>query len=195
LCDADDPLALLTYQSLDSLRVYQSDAVSQGAQEAPAPGTARLVRNVAGWELGYPLFDCLVGLYAHSIRQPPVFIGATRGRGFEYTVFADGGAECRPSPKTVQTVVTIGFQPPDGDIERIETLWRDRLEEGERIQAARRLPASMDDAGVSDLSDHFNLNPKWWEIAASDFKSELSSACGCSEDHCHHNEKDGLHEH
>jgi hypothetical protein len=193
--DADDSLALLTYQSLDALRIYQSDQVAARADGAPVSGTARLVRNVAGWATGYPLFDCLVGLYTHSTRQPPAFCGVTRSRGFDYTFFADGQAECRPSRRTVQTAVTIGFQSSDRDIDRLETLWRDRLEKGEKIQAARRLPVSMDDAGAAGLPDSLALNPKWWEIAASDFKSELSSACGCSDNHCHHSSEYGcLHE-
>lgn len=195
LCDAEASLAMLTYQSLDALRIHQSDEVSALSTADRAPGTARLVRNVAGWDIGYPLFDCLVGLYAHFTGRPPVFIGATSCQGFEHTIFADGNIVCRPSRKSIQTALTIGFHPSNGDTSWVKTLWQDRMETGEKIQIARKLPASIDSTVGTDLPDNVVLNPLWWEIADSDFKSELTSTCGCGQSHCHHAENDGSHEH
>jgi hypothetical protein len=195
LCDADDPLVLLTYQSLDALRVHQSDAASADSGADHAAEKMRLVRNVAGWSMGYPLFDCLVGLYAHFTGQPPAFMGVTRCRGFEYTVFADGSAVCRPSRRTTQTALSIGFHSSGMNVQRVETFWQERLESGEQIQTARQLPISFDETVGKDLPDNVTLNPLWWDIAALDFKSELTSTCGCDEDHCHHTQKSGWHEH
>lgn len=195
LCDAKERLVLLTYKSLDALRIHQSseELVAYGPDCEPA--AAHLIRNVAGWVIGYPLFDCLVGLYAHLARRPPAFIGVTRCQGFEYTVYADGKAECRPSRSATQSTLSIGFDLSGGDAERIETLWQDRLASDEEIQIARKLPISIGNPIDLDLPANVTLNPLWWEIAASDFQSELNSTCGCAESHCHHPEKDGPHEH
>ena len=186
LFDVEETLSLLTYQSLDFLRINQSNGVSDVSGANLTPGAERLVRNVAGWTIGYPLFDCLVGLYAYFTRQPPVFFGATRCQGFEYSVLADCSAVCQPSQRTTQTGLTIGFNPFNGDADRIEGLWKSRLEADEKIQTAWKLPASIHDAVRLDLPDNLTLNPLWWEIAGSDFKSEQTSICGCAESHCHH---------
>jgi len=195
LCAAEDAPALLTYQSLDALRVIQREQTSAAAKADKSGKVARLVRNVAGWTMGYPLFDCLVGLYVHLTRRPPAFIGATRSRGFEYLRFADGKAACRPSRETTQTTLTVGFHSSNVDAAGIETLWQNLLEPGEEIQIARQLPASIENDLGEDLPDHISLNPLWWEIATGDFKSELTSTCGCGDTHCHHTHNIGSHEH
>jgi len=195
LCDAEGSLALLTYQSLDALRVHRDNASPDCTHANGNRCTTHLARDVAGWEIGYPLFDCLVGLYTHCNRQPPAFIGATRSQGFEHTVFADGHAVCRPSRKSIQTALTIGFHPGEGDAGPVTTLWQERLESGEKIRFARVLPASIGDAIGTGLPDNFVLNPLWWKIAETHFSSELSSTCGCGQYHSHHHEKDGSHEH
>jgi hypothetical protein len=195
LCDAEGSLTLLTYQSLDALRVRREDVPSAFTKVTGTLGTAPLVRDVAGWTIGYPLFDCLVGLYVHFNRRPPAFVGATSGLGFEHTVLADGRAVCRSSRERVQTAITIGFHPVDGDSGTVATLWQEGLESLETIQIARRLPASFDPAVGEGLPDNLILNPLWWKIAESDFKSELSSTCGCGQPHCHHQERNGSHEH
>ena len=186
LCDARDPLALLTYQSLNALRLRQRSAKRKA-------GAGRLIRNVAGWNIGYPLFDCLVGLYAHFSRQPPCFVGLTRRQGFEYIRFTDGKSDCVPSRRSTQTAVSFGFNPPDGPPGRIETIWQTQVEQGEEILLAEHLPVSIGHSTRLDRWDEGRLNPLWWEIAGSDYRSGLALPCGCDQSHCH-SEKDGSHE-
>ena len=189
LCDEQENLALLSYQSVDALRIHQVAAeVPEASHPDRRQAAAHMVRNVAGWSIGYPLFDCLVGLYVHFAGQSPAFIGASDGPGFEYTVLADGRIECRTNPEIIQTDLTIGFGRSGSDADRIESIWQSRLEGGERIQVARRLPDSVDDVVGLALPDNFTLNPLWWIIAASDLQTELSSICGCNEPHCSHSE-------
>jgi hypothetical protein len=195
ICDLKGLLALLTYQSLDALRVRREETPPIFTGADGTRWTAPLVRDVPGWEIGYPIFDCLVALYAHFKRQPPSFVGATSGQGFEHTVLADGRSVCRPSRESIQTAFTIGFHPADSDASALATLWQERLEAGEVIQTARRLSASFDHKVEGALPKNVILNPLWWKIAESHFKSELNSTCGCGRPHCHHQEKDGSHEH
>jgi hypothetical protein len=195
LCDEEASFVLLTYQSLDALRISQSDTLSGFSKTDSGTGAARLVRNVAGWEIGYPLFDCLVGLYAHSTGYPPAFIGATSCQGFEHTVFADGRAVCRTSRKSTQTTLTIAFHPSNDNNGRIKNLWKEGLEPGEKIQIAQRLPDTIDSTLGTNLPNNIALNPLWWTIADLEFKSELTSTCGCGQSHCHHMQENGFDEH
>jgi hypothetical protein len=193
LCKEEEDLALLSYQSLDALRFHETSKASAGSNMDHKPAAAHLVRNVAGWAIGYPFFDCRVGLYVHFVGRVPAFIGVASCPGFEYTIFADGRAECLTSQASIQTALTIGFAPPGSDTDRIASLWQDRLESDEEIQTAWRLPDFVDGAVGLDLPDNVKLNPLWWKVAASDFRSELNSLCGCSEAHCSHSKANGSH--
>jgi hypothetical protein len=192
ICDAEDTLALLTYQSLDRLRIRQWSEPTTDTRFGPEGKTpTHPLRDVAGWALGYPLFDCLVGLHAHSRSAPPDFIGISRSQGFEYTVSADGHFECHPSRRVMQTALTIGFHGPDQDTGQIESLWRSRLDADETILSACKLPVSIENSVAAHWPDPIVLNSLWWEIAGADFKSELASTCGCGEPCRHHRDKHG----
>jgi hypothetical protein len=188
ICDQEDTLNLLTYQSLDALRIRELDHSGSGAGPDRPSEAARWLRNIAGWDIGYPLFDCLVGLNCHAAGQPPAFIGLSQSEGFDYRITGTTGVELCNSSKTTQTALTFSFNSSDIGTEWIKTVWQNRLEAGESILAARRLTDSTEDAGQMDLPENIKLNPLWWKIAESDFRSELTSTCGCGRSHCHHTE-------
>lgn len=192
ICDPEENLALLTYQSLDNLRINPGARMPADFNAKHEGGAAnRPLRDVAGWSLGSPLFDCLVGLYAYSRSAPPDFIGISRSQGFEYTVFADGRFESHPSRRTTQTSLTIGFHSANQDTGQIEGLWRSRLDEDETVLAAEKLPVSVEEAAAVHWPNPIVLNSRWWEIAGADFKSELASTCGCGEPCCRHLDNHG----
>ena len=195
ICDQEDTLHLLTYQSLDALRIREPEHSGSAAGPDRPSEAARWLRNIAGWDIGYPLFDCLVGLNCHAGGQPPVFIGLSQSEGFDYRITGTTGIELCNSPETTQTALTFGFNSSDTGIEMIQAVWQDRLEDGERVLAARRLPDSTDDAVEMDLPETIRLNPLWWKIAESDFRSELTSTCGCGRTHCQHTEHSGANPH
>lgn len=181
--DPHGELALMTFESLDALKLHQGQAPSPGADEAAATS---LIRNVAGWRTGSLLFDCLVGLYANGCKQPPIFAGATCGAGFESILQADAVVDCRPSEACRRMGLSIGFDLPGDAARAIESLWRTRLEPEETILAAAWLPATACRLPDYRFPQDVTVNPLWWEIAHSNFKSELNSACGCADGHCHH---------
>lgn len=195
LCDPKESLALLTYQSLDALRTHESGQAFDTLDRTREPAVTQLIRDVPGWVIGYPLFDCLVGLYAHRAKRPPTFIGVARCQGFEHTVFADRKIVCQPSQTATQLSLSIGFDMPGSDPERIETLWQERLSSDEEIQTVLKPPPSINMPPNMARSIDAVLNPLWWEIAASDFKSDLNSTCGCGDSECHFSKKEGAHEH
>jgi hypothetical protein len=181
--DACGHLALLSYESLDALKIFQAREPSvDGRQDVPLT----VIRNVPGWASGWPLFDCMVGLYANVCKRPPVFVGVTRSPGFEYLMPPDREPTCCPSEATCHMAVSIGFDPGDGVTAALEDCWHQRLEPEEQILAAAALPSRLDGLPKMQLPESCALNPLWWTIANSNFKSELNTACGCSDGHCHH---------
>ena len=180
--DPHGSLALMTVESLDELRLHQPCCT---LPEGHGPAATTLIRKVSGWTTGALLFDCLVGLYANFLKQPPLFAGATCSPGFESILGADATAACRPSRNNHRRSLSIGFDLPDEAVGGIEALWRDRLEPGEKILTAVRLPATARALRHGRLVRGLALNPVWWEIAGADFTSELNTACGCAHDHCH----------
>ena len=182
LIDPHGSLALITVESLDELRLHQGRGASS---EGTGLASTTLIRKVSGWTTGVRLFDCLVGLYANFIKQPPLFAGATCSQGFESIIRSDATAVCRPSRKNRRRSLSIGFDRPDDPTGGISALWRSRLEPEEKILTVVRLPATARALPDCRLAQGLALNPVWWEIASTDFKSELNTACGCAHGHCH----------
>ena len=185
LSDPEGSLGLLTFESLDTLKILKIDE-----QHCDSHSSTTLIRNVKGWAHGAPLFDCLVGLYAHFKRQTPVFMGASRSRGFEYIMLPDNSGNFRANEKVNRLTLSIGFGEPESHaFNQIEALWKKRLEAEEEILISKMLPPSIDDSICNGLPEHFMINPIWWDVAGNEFPSELSSICGCRDAHCCHGEK------
>jgi hypothetical protein len=180
LFDPEDCLALFAFESMDALKTT--------ACETPSAGEERedVIRNVAGWRIGYPLFDLMVGLSSYHRREAPVFLGATSSRGFELTLSPDGSLGCRIDQGIFRRSLTLGFHRDRRNAHWIEAFWRGRLEEGEEALDALNLPHSIEDVRSSPFSETPAPNPKWWKMAYSDFRSGLTSTCGCGDHHCHH---------
>jgi hypothetical protein len=181
LSDPQGSFALLTFESLDALKMLKIEASQCGSHFCTS-----ITRKVPGWEHGSPLFDCLVGLYAHFFHQAPIFMGATSSRGFEYIVFPNRSGEYRADAETTCLALTIGFGAPEGNAyARAEALWKMNLEPEEEIIVSQSVsPSSSHNAGHG-MSKPFALNPRWWDAAGADFRSERSSLCGCADGHCH----------
>ncbi len=137
LSDPQGSFALLTFESLDALKMLKIEASQCGSHFCTS-----ITRNVPGWEHGSPLFDCLVGLYAYCFHQAPIFMGATSSRGFKFIVFPDRSGEYRADAETTRLALTIGFGAPEGKAyARAEALWKMNLEPGEEIADAPLNPA------------------------------------------------------
>jgi hypothetical protein len=183
LMDADETGALFTFDILDALRISQThhgEVNKTGDGRDASDG--RVVRNVPGFRIGYPLFDRLVSLYAFYGRRRPQFIGVTRSPGFEHRMDAAGNTICRQSADTRHWAVSLLISSLDP---LVDTLWRDRLEGEEEVVFFRRRPRSTDPGLKADIGIDIAFNPLWWELAETDLKSELGSTCGCGA-HGHH---------
>jgi hypothetical protein len=182
ILDEAETIALFTVDSLDALRLCVH-SVSEGQWPSSANTVSQgIIRNVPGWQISYPLFDRLIGLYSFQFRQPPVFIGATRSPGFEYLVNAEQNMECRSCTETQQLAASLLFLKTSPVTSLVDTIWREPLGPEEKIMFMRDLPSSFSNQLSLECPQEVPINALWWELANTELKSELSSTCGC----CNH---------
>lgn len=178
-------VTLLTYDSLEKMRLSRSPEQYQRESCTRARDADNLIRNIPGWELGYTLFDCLIGLYAFYCRRAPSFVGAACSPGFECVLAPDQGIRCQSTDATRQLALSVLFVEPGRFNGQVDTFWRQRLDPGEEVAyAAECKDAALKPIEIPELSPAI-VNPLWWELAAGDYKSEKTTTCGCGT-HDHH---------
>jgi len=176
--DAGGRAVAFTFESLDTIRLV-SPAYNGSAPITCEPKIAEgdLLRNVAGWTIGYPLFDSLVCLYAFYVRRPPVWFRMSRLPGFEHVQKTDGNIEAQPCAQSRIRSASIVFAD---DMITQCTQWMPDPEEGEEILFDSRLdPETLKNGEAPDP----HINPLWWHLAEADISSEMASLCGCSDHH------------
>jgi hypothetical protein len=182
LADAAETVALFTFDSLDFLR-WSASAAKTGTAN-PLPEKNR-IRNIPGWQVGYPLFDRLVSLYAYYSKQPPVFIGVTRSPGFETIIDTHQIPVSRVSSDIQHWSTSVLFLNSNDTSAWVDTLWRAQLDHEERIVFEHACSHCACHHFTENAMPHVAINSLWWDLAHADLKSELASTCGC-EDHEHH---------
>lgn len=149
-----------SFDSLDSIRLLQKDP-------------DRLLRNVAGWEIGYPLLDSLVCLDAFYRREGPCWFRMTKAPGFEH-IQKNGNIEhSRPSRYNRLMNASIlfkgpGMSPPEHCLpppEPDEQVLVDICLDSKTVE--------------SNILPDIRINPLWLDLAKSDMSSGLASTCGC----------------
>ena len=180
--DAAESVALLTFDSLDFLRWSALSAETGAANHLFEKSH---IRNIPGWQIGYPLFDRLVSLHAFYSKQPPAFIGATRSPGFETIIEPHQAPVSRVCTDIRQWSTSVLFANSGDTNAWVDTLWRAQLDQEERIIFEHACSQCACHPIAEDAKPPVALNSLWWDLAHADLKSELASICGC-EDHDHH---------
>jgi hypothetical protein len=182
VADAAETVALFTLDSLDFLRWSALNAESGSENHLPEKSH---IRNVPGWQVGYPLFDRLVSLYAFYAKQTPAFIGATRSPGFETIIDVHQTPVSRMCADIRQWSTSVLFVNSGDTHSWVDRIWRSQMEPEEQIvfEHACTHSACSHPAGIGLPT--VGINPLWWDLAHTDLKSELASTCGCA-DHEHH---------
>ena len=180
LIDSERNNALLTYDSLEHILTCSSEFPDGGKEFKPT-----VIRDVPGWEIGYPLFNCLVGLYAFFDRSAPCFAGATQAPGFKFTLTEGNCLECRPSQRNRHLTFSLLFQPLESPHDLWEHLWRERLDPEEIVAYTGAFSNAIQEPVEVPGIPHAAVIPLWWDLATGDYRSELSTTCGCA-DHEHH---------
>jgi hypothetical protein len=168
-------LAALTFEALDASRLFQG---FHGTHERPPDDlSTQLLRNVAGWQIGYPLFDRITALHAFSARCAPSFYRLTRTPGFEHSITVDHRIEIRPSATSWLISASVLFSAEIDSAKRLSAAWLTDLESGEEVIFEKEFaigsesPEENQDVGVNML---------WWRLANAEFKCCLASTCSCS---------------
>jgi hypothetical protein len=178
LADARGKVAAFTFESLDTIRLV-SPVCNGNASHTCEPKAAEgdLLRSVAGWTIGYPLFNSLVSLYAFYVRRPPVWFRMSHLPGFEHVQKTDGDIEARPCAQSRILSASLVFA--DDTIAQYAHLMPDP-EEGEEILFDSRLDSgTMKNGKAPDP----HINPFWRHLAEADISSEMASLCGCIDHH------------
>ena len=179
MLDDAETLVFLTVDSLDSLRLRSASAFDDPPTATAGNSEGSIIRKVPGWQICYPLFDRLTGLYAFYSRHPPVFIGATRSPGFEYLVGAEQQMECRPCMATRQLAACLLFAKSSRDGSLADSIWQGFIDPYDEVILRRRLPPSFNGQLNVDNPTEVPINPLWWQLARTELKSQLASTCGC----------------
>ena len=142
-------------------------------------GGGEIDRNLPGLRIAYPLFDCLVCLYANATKQSPHHIQCAQLPGFEMVIHDETVAA-----KTVSDIkryrmdvsyglLTVGCPgdamgaSDDFDGHPATIVYDRTFANGH----------GHDDGGRERLP--ITINTKWWMIAREQYTSELASSCGC----------------
>jgi hypothetical protein len=173
--DAELSFAVLTFETLDYLRVVEG-----AGKVGPVAGDgspAHPLRNVPGWEIGYPLFDRIIALYAFSCRRPPCYHRLARAPGFEHSLTEGRQIEIRPSPTIRLFSATTVFSDEMDTPLPARLFGLPELETEEELIVEKRFPIGC---GSLEGFETPGVNPLWWRLATDEFACELTSTCGCS---------------
>jgi len=185
MLNAAETVAMFTFDSLDFLKWSTITAKAGQRSGLKDSHEKSVIRNIPAWQVGYPLFDRLISLYAFYSKQSPTFIGATQSPGFECMVDIDQTLESRVCDETRQYSTSVMFLNAADPEELVDTNWRKHLDPEEKIVFEQTCSHSTCNHFAADGEPQVAINPLWWDLAYADLKSELASTCGC-EDHEHH---------
>lgn len=170
----ENSLSILTFETQDYLQVFQNpdkchDVSNDGCRH-------HILRNLPGWEIGYPLFDRIGALQAFCARRPPSYYRITRAPGFENFITAGQKADIRPSQTSQLISASLLFSTEVDSANQPSPTWLPQLEPGEEILFEKEFSAGP----TSPMeSNHASVNPLWWSLATTEFACGCISTCGC----------------
>lgn len=186
ILDAAETAAMFTFDSLDFLRWSLLNQIFRQENCLYDAHDKKVIRNLPGWQIGYPLFDRLISLYAFHSKRSPTFIGATQSPGFECIVDINQTPQSQACDETKQWSTSVLFLNAADTDAMVNATWRAHLDSKEQIVYEQNFRNPTDNPKKENIGrPQVGINPLWWELAHSDLKSELASPCGCS-DHEHH---------
>ena len=140
-------------------------------------------RDVPGWDLGYSLYDRILGLYANYSKIQPYRIVMTRETGFEFVYDGNSRLESSTTSDTELNSLTVVFT---------DETRRDQVQTDELIHEEikdRKREVIFDQCFPYGHSHELNsqslsrlplLNHQWWHLAVANYKPGADSFCGCT---------------
>jgi len=186
--DSQDNLALFTFEGLDSMCISYDRETLQTYPEIKKEKKYRAGekgRDVPGYELGYLLFDRLLSLYSFYSKIKPARVLLTRSPGFEYIYDSNNRFQCVDTDEVrIDTLHVLFAQNGDSKMLKGDMLITERLNESKHevvFDQQFQCGHLHHNQNLSVLT--IPLNNQWWSLAEADYKSELTSSCGCTHDH------------
>ncbi|MFH0821449.1 MAG: hypothetical protein V2B18_01770 [Pseudomonadota bacterium] len=184
VCDPEGRWTLLSLEGLDTVRtVFLDEAVCHhDLLDVHHTYTAGAVaREVPGWSIGLRLFDNLVSLFSGSMRQGPTRVVLSRSKGFEYAVTAAQGTQCVDTASAEMFCLSVLFTEKSDHGKACAANPECGIDAGNREVLVDFSPSCRCHTHVpADLPRSPHINPLWWSMAHVDFRSDLTSTCGCS---------------
>lgn len=182
-CGSGESWSLLTLESLTAMRVrYESqrleDAPIFSRSELHEPGTT--ARDVPGWDLSWPLFDRIISLHAYHHRTKPSRVALAKSPGFEHVYRGpSAGWACVPAEDMSVLSLHVLFSKDDGRAKADSALAEELARPDQEVVFDRQFTCGCFHA-IQDMPPELSaLNPLWWTLPDSHFKSDLASTCGC----------------
>jgi hypothetical protein len=158
LLDQKQGTSSFVFESLTALRIRQ---------EGEPDGV--VLRDVPGWELGFPLFDAILSLHANYRKQSPVRIVLSSSPGFENIRENDGSLTDREARNIQGLAAIVCFAPGGssrGDNGHVDQQIEEFLQGNEPL-ADIAYPEGYS-AAASDKVPYLHINELWWSLAGRD---------------------------
>jgi hypothetical protein len=174
--------AAFCLETLDTLR---SRYVAKTDQTFPVMGLGRqfdvgeVDRDIPGLKIAYPLFDCLMCLYANAGKRAPFQVQCSRTPGFEVAI-AHGKMSANPNEAINGYRLAVFYAGADRNDQRNKA--PTKIDSGEYRNASfyeRIFPCGHFHDDEADGNLPISLNREWWSLAHKQYGSELASSCGC----------------
>ena len=140
-------------------------------------------RDVPGWDLGYSLYDPLLGLYANYSKTQPYRIIMTRETGFEFIYDKNNILESSATNDTELNTLSVIFtdEAERHQVQTDELLHEETKDVNREVIFDQCFPCGHShDMNSQSLSSLPWLNHQWWHLAKANYKSNLASLCGCT---------------
>lgn len=187
--DTTDNLALFSLEALDSMQVIYGQAFHQTYPElnkSKSYNPGEKARDVPGYDLGYPLFSCLLSLYSFYSKIKPVRVLLTRSPGFKYIYDSTEEYQCVDT-EDVQ-IYSLNVMFSDNTNKNLTTgkkLIEKRLKDPDnKIVFDQEYTTGHLPCNHISPTIKADLDEKWWSLAEADYKSNMTSTCGC--ENCQH---------
>jgi hypothetical protein len=156
--DQKQETSFFVFESLTALRIRQ---------QGEADGST--LRDVPGWDMGFPLFDAILSLYANYRKQSPVRIVLAASPGFESIRENDGSLKDRETGDIQELAALVCFAPggsTSGDDRHVNQQVEEFLHGTEPL-ADMAYPVGYDAEVSSKASSYLRVNEMWWSLAGT----------------------------
>jgi len=180
--DLEGHTTIASFGSMDHLRTRFAQETRQTfpmVNLSRTFGTREIDRDVLGFQMGYPLFDCLMCLYANTHNQPPVNIRFTRLQGYEF-VIKDGDVHAMETTDIKGFNLNMFYSATGlGAYPAGSCVFGDSNEGSEDIIYDRHFACGHFHESKEEDNLPMMLNQQWWSLSHTHYESELTSSCGC----------------